>query len=600
MEMDTIATMHTALSPYATAHDPSKLDLHLSPQSQDNVNSYSEEDTHSTSGDESNEEECQDDYETPLSTPDSRRTSQELIRRSPEDTQRPQAKPFTSNLDEDSIDGSELTIRPLQKQSTHAPMGNTTSLVPPPVYIPEYVPDSQENFIFRHFRGPAPTPLIPEGTEQLPSYSANIELCNVFLRKSEYYNVTTRTFDRKWHRVMANLTGTKLEIFSATRPFYRHLPSHPDLPYHVKRGALLKTYSLQHAEVGLATDYLKRKFVLRLRVEAEQFLLSCTEIETLIQWMEKLTWAVGLALELEEREEVKETTLPRNRRRRRRVATVSASDALAAAVAELAAEREDDSGGAGEERSREQRFHSPSTEIFNVEEEIAPDPEPTRTDEARPFRSTSAFSSITSTPNMSRAPTPAPSQFDEQLPLATNYHNHNRTQSSMNTLFHSMPRPSVGRPHTSSGGRDGMALYPSTLSQSITSLAGPSVPHSSNATPNHSSLNLSRKDKKRKKSYKSEPEPESEVKEVWQPEGRWSPGSDLAHAKKCMPALLRDASRKTCCVFYEGERCVVKMSRAKAKDGQRQAVIERVERLTLNLMPLKDVEPPAYEPVVKA
>lgn len=141
-----------------------------------------------------------------------------------------------------------------------------------------------------------------------------------------------------------------------------------------------------------------------------------------------------------------------------------------------------------------------------------------------------------------------------------------------------------------------MALYPSSLSQSITNLAP--TPPSSYTTPNHSSLNLSRKDKRIKKTLRSDPEPE--VKEVWQPTAGWSASYDLAYAKKCMPVLLRDARRKTCWVFYEGERCVLKVSSAKGKDGKGIIVMERVERITLNVVALEDVEPPAYEAVVKA
>ena len=204
--MDTIDVIRTAIRPYATAHDPNKLNLHLSPQSQYNSNPYSEDDNHSTSGDstESNEEECQDDYETPISVPDSRRASQEAMGGSHEKSQQAQSK-VTSTASEDLFDTSELTIRPQQNTITPAPMGNTTSSLPPP---PAYTPDSQDISVFRHFKGPAPIQHIPEGTEQLPAYKANIELSNVFLRKSEYHNLTTRTFDRKWHRVIANLTGT--------------------------------------------------------------------------------------------------------------------------------------------------------------------------------------------------------------------------------------------------------------------------------------------------------------------------------------------------------------------------------------------------------
>ena len=64
-----------------------------------------------------------------------------------------------------------------------------------------------------------------------------------------------------------------------------------------------------------------------------------------------------------------------------------------------------------------------------------------------------------------------------------------------------------------------------------------------------------------------------------------------------MPVLLRDARRKTIWVFYEGERCVLKMGDTRGKDGKRVVVMERVERITGNIVPLVKVEPPAYEQV---
>lgn len=584
--MDTIDAIGVGIDQYATAHDPSKVDLRLSPQSQYNFNPFNEDDNRSTSGEstQSNEEECQDDYETPISAPDSRRESQEYMRRSPEDIERAQPKPFTGISNEDLVAASEPSIPQTQKQTTHTPMN---SIIRSPPALPSYMPDSTDLSIFHNFKGPAPISLLPEATEDLPPYTANIELSNVFLRKFEFHTLNTRCHDRKWRRVIASLTGTKLEFYAATRTFYFHLPSRTDLPCNVKKGALLKSYSLQHAEVGLATDYLKRKFVIRVRVEAEQFLLSCTEIETLVEWMEKLQWGSGMALELDEREEVKEQTLPRNLRRTRRTA---AAGSTASAVA---AERDEDSGAAGEERLRQQRPHSSSLENLNVEEETAPDPEPTAMAGANHIYTPTAFSSITSSPNISRTPTPAPSQMDGEARLAPNYHA--RAQSNTNIIFRSMPRPSVGRPHTS-GGRDGLALYPSTLSQSITNLAVPSASPSTSGTLNHSSPNLSRKSKK-KKDQKAE-DPEQEEKQVWRPRSKWSANYDLAYAKKCMPALLQDAKRKSCWVFFNGERHVVKMGNMKGKDGKRQVVMERLERL----IPKQEAEdePPTYEAMIKA
>ena len=48
----------------------------------------------------------------------------------------------------------------------------------------------------------------------------------------------------------------------------------------------LRVYTLQHAESGLASDYLKRKNVIRVRVEGEQFLLQAPSVQAVVDWVE--------------------------------------------------------------------------------------------------------------------------------------------------------------------------------------------------------------------------------------------------------------------------------------------------------------------------
>ena len=55
---------------------------------------------------------------------------------------------------------------------------------------------------------------------------------------------------------------------------------------------LLKQYSLQNAESGLASDYQKRKNVIRVRMEGQQFLLQAKDVAAVIDWIE-----VGVVLD---------------------------------------------------------------------------------------------------------------------------------------------------------------------------------------------------------------------------------------------------------------------------------------------------------------
>lgn len=59
-----------------------------------------------------------------------------------------------------------------------------------------------------------------------------------------------------------------------------------DTPYTPDPKDLIRQYSLQHAESGLASDYQKRKNVIRVRVEGEQFLLQAKDVAAVIDWIE--------------------------------------------------------------------------------------------------------------------------------------------------------------------------------------------------------------------------------------------------------------------------------------------------------------------------
>lgn len=101
-----------------------------------------------------------------------------------------------------------------------------------------------------------------EGREILPGYSAGISLENVFMRKMEMQGAIHRASDRNWYRVYATLQGTLLTFHKVKGSGVFGLElgdrkSTPDLPAGTKRGNLLGSYNLQHAEVGIAADYVK-------------------------------------------------------------------------------------------------------------------------------------------------------------------------------------------------------------------------------------------------------------------------------------------------------------------------------------------------------
>ncbi|KAF8551818.1 hypothetical protein OG21DRAFT_223251 [Imleria badia] len=64
---------------------------------------------------------------------------------------------------------------------------------------------------------------------------------------------------------------------------------------------LLRAYTLQHAESGLGNDYLKRKNVIRVRLEGEQFLLQAPDTPAVVEWIEGLHAGTNIALDIDQR-----------------------------------------------------------------------------------------------------------------------------------------------------------------------------------------------------------------------------------------------------------------------------------------------------------
>lgn len=155
------------------------------------------------------------------------------------------------------------------------------------------------------------TPRAEEGKEKLPSYSAAVQKSAILPQKMELLAPSTRSPDRRWKYVQVVLDSTMLSIYSLGQQpsiFHRNVVLARD-------GELLKCYTLQHAEIGLATDYPKRPFSLRIRAESDQFLLCCGDGVVVQEWLEALQAGANLSLPLDDRMLPTFRTLPRGRGR---------------------------------------------------------------------------------------------------------------------------------------------------------------------------------------------------------------------------------------------------------------------------------------------
>ncbi|KAG8958357.1 hypothetical protein FRC03_009203 [Tulasnella sp. 419] len=102
-----------------------------------------------------------------------------------------------------------------------------------------------------------------------------------------------------------------------TRSPHIYHSAHSNFLTTFKSNYVLKCYSLQQAETGLASDYHKRKNVIRVRADGEQFLLQAENVTMTVDWIETFQAGANVALELDVRPMPKLPALPRRRRRRR-------------------------------------------------------------------------------------------------------------------------------------------------------------------------------------------------------------------------------------------------------------------------------------------
>lgn len=104
---------------------------------------------------------------------------------------------------------------------------------------------------------------IGDDDEELPGYSTSIQLEAIFSMKHEIENTIKRAEDRQWHAAFVTLNGTALNIhrvkkgwgWGKTRDCGPSID--PDNPPWMKKGNLEKSYSLLHADAGIAADYKK-------------------------------------------------------------------------------------------------------------------------------------------------------------------------------------------------------------------------------------------------------------------------------------------------------------------------------------------------------
>ncbi|KAI0659687.1 hypothetical protein C8Q70DRAFT_980379 [Cubamyces menziesii] len=154
----------------------------------------------------------------------------------------------------------------------------------------------------------------------LSSRTSNVSSGSGYLTSS-----TAQTTPAHTSTMSSNSSSEGTSLFSRSR-FLSHTPlgdhhhhhhGHRDkekeaTPYVPDEKDLIRKYTLQHAESGLASDYTKRKNVIRVRMEGEQFLLQAKNVAAVIDWIEGIQMGTNVALDLDERPMPRGPIFPRS------------------------------------------------------------------------------------------------------------------------------------------------------------------------------------------------------------------------------------------------------------------------------------------------
>lgn len=176
-----------------------------------------------------------------------------------------------------------------------------------------------------------------------PPYECTVSHSGIMGMKQELTAIFQVSRSRDWHDVYVALEGTQLNVHRMKTPSMLSKNKSP-IP-----GRLIRSFTLQHSEVGVASDFKKtpltpkspfahlvpasarhklyqsdphlfepvREHVIRLRLETEQFLLCASSQEEMLDWVEKLCAAIDISQPLEDRSEPRYRSLPRRTRRQR-------------------------------------------------------------------------------------------------------------------------------------------------------------------------------------------------------------------------------------------------------------------------------------------
>lgn len=261
--------------------------------------------------------------------------------------------------------------------------------------------------------------------------------------------------------------------------------------------------------------------MIRLRVETDQFILSCVEIGTFLLWLESLCAAIDLAPSIDERKIPVDQSMPRIRRRRVRpgATDMESNDGLVRQQQEI------------------MRVQYPRLADDSIVDE------PVQRLQTRPRTPNPSRSSPPSRARPDTAPqTPNPHDIHPgtRVPTTQLTSRRSSTSSQTSTSIITLRRFLMTKPESSEQNRPG------------TSLGGQGPVRQGPTRPTMTYIGS-------RISTSSVPNPNvSPETGKWQPVHQTSSTlHDLLYAKRCMALLLRNSPRKTNLVICRGSRWII-------------------------------------------
>ncbi|KAG0986880.1 hypothetical protein G6F29_002933 [Rhizopus arrhizus] len=128
-----------------------------------------------------------------------------------------------------------------------------------------------------------------EGFEMLPKYECTLEKIAPVYVKCEQIRPEVRSTNRAWRFLYIKIFGTLILAYKQNPKYKKNLRP-------------TWSYSMQGAQVAVATDYMKHRHVLRLRIaNGPQFLIKTyTELDKL-NWIDSLESSINISSDLDYR-----------------------------------------------------------------------------------------------------------------------------------------------------------------------------------------------------------------------------------------------------------------------------------------------------------